>query len=1046
MVRSKRVHNHDGDDNSFEITDYTLASSWETLISKLEEIINQRLQNRKSSTDDTIQFNNTHFQLIYMSPIGSSDDNKEDLTKISKLKYNGFMNAKNDFQYNVKNNIYKFNSNSHSSYQMENFSNWFGIHEYFLLLALRDNGPNISDLSTVMSAFAIALHNCTCFLPAFVGFDEKRFENFIGYMYAPISKSRISNEEFFFVKFATESIPRNSLTVNQNIAESFEKQLKIFYSKISVDPDDRNWDQFLSLSTTSAKYTYIKNNWDDSEWRYSVSGNDNNNNNSNNNSNNNNNDDQDSDDHSVSSTNYNNDSNTVFRWGYPMDPINELHLCVMCPPMKSTHVLENHFTSMKTPKSWFIKVLFRKPHNNLFQLCIGVMNVFTSFIDSLKTPNVSVNQNLIDYNLKSSSSDLNNNNKLNQHQQQSYQDQQGLMKTMGSLTKSLASSLGSPLVPTERELDLLLRDLFYEKKDPSDIFHFNNIPEDELNSAPALKKSADIKRSPIDSLFFSFCMSCLNIQSLLGIQLFWNEFVKEIKWHWDNLILIPRTFSSSHINVHNCLIFQKLQMINYCITKKTIANSVQEEEQEEENRNNNNKNNNSKSNSKQDNNDGWGFDDDLDIKDDKNIGNNNSDDDNDDEIQVENPSNMNMNTIKDCYLLYQDREIVIPETQDFGPMTDDMVHDQLNEIQLEQNSEKRIEMQSLSLLSDMQSFKYHNPGSVFEDFIRWHSPGDWITKQNDIDIIKQKLIEQEKQEEMNNNNNNSNGDDITTIDEEEDEIKNIKQEQQPDESKGREKRKGYGRDGCLSLRMSKQSSIWKKTWEKAKPISISKQTPLFNFNEQAEKALLYLDNISSDDLLHQMLSVILTSIATIFTNEKSKSSLSNEYCLGLDFQPIKQLVEKYYETVCRDFPIQIPNYSSIKKNDFDLIFKSIQDLENNYSKIISLKTKFNKLDRVVNNLYQDGYCDILDNEFEKIAYLFFGDENFNDEEDDGEYAGSKDPENAIPSDTPPNIKEYITRSYSPRPFKSSQTMPHKMYTCITPYECRVATCISEEDI
>ncbi|KAF2076832.1 hypothetical protein CYY_001860 [Polysphondylium violaceum] len=1031
MVRSKRIvqHNHDGDDNSFEITDYTLASQWETLISKLEDIINQRLENRKSSTDDTIQFNNTSFQLIYMSPIG--DDTKDDLDKISKLKYNGFMNAKNDFQFNVKNNIYKFNTHSSSSYQMENFSNWFGIHEYFLLLALRDNGPNISDLSTIMSAFTIALHHCNCFLPAFVGFDEKRYENFIGYMYAPISKSRLLNEDFFFVKFATESITPSSLTTNQNIAESFEKQLKIFYSKISVDFDDRNWDQFLSLSTTSAKYTYIKNNWDDAEWRYSSNNNNNNNNISNNNSkhNNNNNDDDDDDNQSVSS-NYN--DNQVFRWGYPMDPINELHLCVMCPPMSSTHVLENDFTSMKTPKSWFIKVLFRKPHNSLFQLCIGVMNVFNSFIESLKTPNLSVNQTLLDYNLKSSDSNnsvnSSSNNKFNQQQQQ-YQDQQGLMKTMGSLTKSLASSLGSPLVPTERELDLLLRDLFYEKKDPSDIFHFNNIPEDELNSHPSFnKRSADIKRSPIDSLFFSFCMSSLNIQSLLGIQLFWNEFIKEIKWHWSNLVLIPRTFSSAHINVHNCLIFQKLQMINYCIMKKTISLSNQEEQEENSNRDNTSKSVNND-------NDGWGFDDDdivveqqqqqqLDI-------------DDNDEIQVENPDNSNLKRLKDCYLLYQDREIVVPDTQDFGPMTDDMVHDQLNEISLEQNSEKRIEMQSLSLLSDMQSFKFHNPGSVFEDFIRWHSPADWVTKSNDIEIVKQKLQEEQQKENETNNsdNNDDDDDDISTNDE----------IQTNDESKGRERKRGYGRDGCLSLRMSRQTTVWRKTWEKAKPIPISKQTPLFNYNEQAEKALSYLENISSDDLLHQMLSVTLTSIATIFTNEKSKSSLSNEYCLGLDFQPIKQLVENYYESVCKDFPIQIPNYSSIKKNDFDSIFKSIQDLENNYSKIISLKTKFNKLDRVVNNLYQDGYCDILDNEFEKIAYLFFGDENFNDEEDGG-YAGSRDPENAIPSDTLPNIKEYITRSYSPKPFKSSQTMPHKMYTCITPYECRVATCISEEDI
>lgn len=33
---------------------------------------------------------------------------------------------------------------------------------------------------------------------------------------------------------------------------------------------------------------------------------------------------------------------------------------------------------------------------------------------------------------------------------------------------------------------------------------------------------------------------------------------------------------------------------------------------------------------------------------------------------------------------------------------------------------------SKSLISDMESFKYSNPQSILEDFIRWHSPKDYI--------------------------------------------------------------------------------------------------------------------------------------------------------------------------------------------------------------------------------------------------------------------------------------------------------------------------------
>ncbi|MCI32866.1 rab3 GTPase-activating protein catalytic subunit-like, partial [Trifolium medium] len=30
------------------------------------------------------------------------------------------------------------------------------------------------------------------------------------------------------------------------------------------------------------------------------------------------------------------------------------------------------------------------------------------------------------------------------------------------------------------------------------------------------------------------------------------------------------------------------------------------------------------------------------------------------------------------------------------------------------------------LLSDMQAFKAANPGCIWEDFVRWYSPPDWI--------------------------------------------------------------------------------------------------------------------------------------------------------------------------------------------------------------------------------------------------------------------------------------------------------------------------------
>ena len=42
-----------------------------------------------------------------------------------------------------------------------------------------------------------------------------------------------------------------------------------------------------------------------------------------------------------------------------------------------------------------------------------------------------------------------------------------------------------------------------------------------------------------------------------------------------------------------------------------------------------------------------------------------------------------------------------------------------------EGTELRAKMQSTSLLSDMESFKAANPGSILSDFVRWHSPRDW---------------------------------------------------------------------------------------------------------------------------------------------------------------------------------------------------------------------------------------------------------------------------------------------------------------------------------
>jgi Rab3 GTPase-activating protein catalytic subunit len=74
-----------------------------------------------------------------------------------------------------------------------------------------------------------------------------------------------------------------------------------------------------------------------------------------------------------------------------------------------------------------------------------------------------------------------------------------------------------------------------------------------------------------------------------------------------------------------------------------------------------------------------------------------------------------------------------PWTQDPVPMTGDVVEQQQEELirvgERFGNSEAQTvlaRLQSAQLKSDMQAFKAANPGCCLEDFIRWHSPRDWL--------------------------------------------------------------------------------------------------------------------------------------------------------------------------------------------------------------------------------------------------------------------------------------------------------------------------------
>ncbi|KAI8096731.1 Rab3 GTPase-activating protein catalytic subunit-domain-containing protein [Halteromyces radiatus] len=149
-------------------------------------------------------------------------------------------------------------------------------------------------------------------------------------------------------------------------------------------------------------------------------------------------------------------------------------------------------------------------------------------------------------------------------------------------------------------------------------------------------------------------------------------------------------------------------------------------------------------------------------------------------------------------LLKTDTPLWVPITQNPGFMTEDMIQQQADVFESlgtsDDATQLRAKLQSAQLLSDMQAFKAANPYAVLEDFVRWHSPKDWIES-----------------------------------------------------------------PGCLSARMSEPTNIWQELWKCSRRIPVSRQKSLFNLTAEGEKALHYLESLS----VHDVFSLLLPTMGLI---------------------------------------------------------------------------------------------------------------------------------------------------------------------------------------
>ena len=132
-----------------------------------------------------------------------------------------------------------------------------------------------------------------------------------------------------------------------------------------------------------------------------------------------------------------------------------------------------------------------------------------------------------------------------------------------------------------------------------------------------------------------------------------------------------------------------------------------------------------------------------------------------------------------------------------------------------EGAQMRAKMQSAALLSDMESFKAANPGSVLADFVRWHSPRDWDSEKACPIIQSSTHFKLQTQDCI-----------------------------------------FFCFQGKMSARMEMEGNIWKEAWENAKPVPARRQKRLFDDTREAEKVLQYLSSLKPSEAAHMLIPVL----------------------------------------------------------------------------------------------------------------------------------------------------------------------------------------------
>ncbi|KAI4305343.1 hypothetical protein L6164_028714 [Bauhinia variegata] len=467
----------------------------------------------------------------------------------------------------------------------------------------------------------------------------------------------------------------------------------------------------------------------------------------------------------------------------------------------------------------------------------------------------------------------------------------------------------SMVIPSPTVIDRVLKELFHEAVQVTTFADFEH------------KTSRAIKGAPLDSLFAQFCLHCLwfgncNIRAIATL---WIEFVREVRWCWEESQPLPRMPANGSIDLSTCLVNQKLQMLAICIERKR----QQTEDYQ----------------------DCIGSEDQVDFvsEEESVVGDyllnmqtpiddfagkvdsfSTADDLRDSESTMSKvsgkPEDLGLSTDRkpsECarrgsagiagslMLLKSYQSMHAPYTQETPLMTEDMHEERLQAVEAFGDSFNfSAQLERDILTSDMSAFKAANPDAVFEDFIRWHSPGDW----EDDALGESGPLSGHDSEKSKDN---------------------------------------WPPRGRLSKRMSEQGNLWRKIWNSAPPVPASEQKPLLDPNREGEKIIHYLETLRPYQLLEQM-------VCTAF---RASTNTLNQTSYG-ELKQMEAKMQQLYLTMASTLkPLQANRLSADSEHFEDLgrlcvVFEHVEKL---LTVAASLHRKFLEAPRLPREIFSDFY-------------------------------------------------------------------------------------------